>query len=141
MKHTISVLVEDRPGALTRIATMFARRGFNIDSLAVGPTERDGVSRITMRVDETLDPGALPLTQTRVTIRLTNGRVLQRLSSGARGYPDRPASQADLDAKFLGCAAPVLGTEEAEALADQILHLDDVPDVRALTSRLVGRQE
>jgi len=51
VKHTISVLVEDRPGALTRIATMFARRGFNIDSLAVGPTERDGVSRITMRVD------------------------------------------------------------------------------------------
>jgi acetolactate synthase-1/3 small subunit len=51
VKHTISVLVEDRPGALTRIATMFARRGYNIDSLAVGPTERDGVSRITMRVD------------------------------------------------------------------------------------------
>jgi len=51
VKHTISVLVEDRPGALTRIATMFARRGFNIDSLAVGPTERDGVSRITLRVD------------------------------------------------------------------------------------------
>jgi acetolactate synthase-1/3 small subunit len=51
VKHTISVLVEDKPGALTRIATMFARRGFNIDSLAVGPTERAGVSRITMRVD------------------------------------------------------------------------------------------
>ena len=43
MKHTISVLVEDRPGALARIATMFARRGFNIDSLAVGPTERNAV--------------------------------------------------------------------------------------------------
>jgi acetolactate synthase-1/3 small subunit len=51
MKHTISVTVEDRPGALTRITTMFARRGFNIDSLAVGPTERSGVSCITMRVD------------------------------------------------------------------------------------------
>ena len=51
MKHTISVLVEDRPGALARIATMFARRGFNIDSLAVGPTERAGVSCITLRVD------------------------------------------------------------------------------------------
>ena len=42
VKHTISVLVEDKPGALARIATMFARRGFNIDSLAVGPTERAG---------------------------------------------------------------------------------------------------
>ena len=51
MKHTISVIVEDKPGALTRITTMFARRGFNIDSLAVGPTERPGVSCITLRVD------------------------------------------------------------------------------------------
>jgi acetolactate synthase-1/3 small subunit len=51
VKHTISVIVEDRPGALTRITTMFARRGFNIDSLAVGPTERPGVSCITLRVD------------------------------------------------------------------------------------------
>ena len=51
VKHTISVLLEDKPGALARIATMFARRGFNIDSLAVGPTERDGVSCITLRVD------------------------------------------------------------------------------------------
>jgi acetolactate synthase-1/3 small subunit len=51
VKHTLSVIVEDRPGALTRITTMFARRGFNIESLAVGPTERAGVSCITLRVD------------------------------------------------------------------------------------------
>ncbi|HEY7731634.1 MAG TPA: acetolactate synthase small subunit [Gaiellaceae bacterium] len=51
MKHTLSVMVEDKPGALARISTMFARRGFNIDSLAVGPTERPGVSCITLRVD------------------------------------------------------------------------------------------
>lgn len=51
MKHTLSVLVEDKPGALARISTMFARRGFNIDSLAVGPTESPGVSCITLRVD------------------------------------------------------------------------------------------
>ncbi len=51
MKHTLSVTVEDKPGALNRITTMFARRGFNIDSLAVGPTERPGVSGITLRVD------------------------------------------------------------------------------------------
>jgi acetolactate synthase-1/3 small subunit len=51
MKHTVSVHVEDKPGALARISTMFARRGFNIESLAVGPTERAGVSRITLRVD------------------------------------------------------------------------------------------
>jgi acetolactate synthase-1/3 small subunit len=51
VKHTLSVLVENKPGALMRVASMFARRGFNIESLAVGPTERHDVSRITLRVD------------------------------------------------------------------------------------------
>ena len=51
MKHTLSVLVENKPGVLARVAIMFRRRGFNIDSLAVGPTERHDVSRITLRVD------------------------------------------------------------------------------------------
>ena len=51
MKHTLSVLVENQPGVLARVAIMFRRRGFNIESLAVGPTERHDVSRITLRVD------------------------------------------------------------------------------------------
>nr|YP_010338093.1 acetohydroxyacid synthase small subunit [Erythrolobus coxiae]UNJ17678.1 acetohydroxyacid synthase small subunit [Erythrolobus coxiae] len=50
MKHTLSVLVEDEAGVLSRIAGLFARRGFNIDSLAVGPAEKIGISRITMVV-------------------------------------------------------------------------------------------
>ena len=50
-KHTLSVLVEDNPGVLTRISALFSRRGFNIDSLAVGPTEHPDVSRITVVVD------------------------------------------------------------------------------------------
>ena len=49
--HTLSVLVENRPGVLTRCAGLFARRGFNIDSLAVGPTDDPARSRITIRVD------------------------------------------------------------------------------------------
>lgn len=50
MKHTLSVLVEDEAGVLSRIAGLFARRGFNIESLAVGPAEQSGISRITMVV-------------------------------------------------------------------------------------------
>jgi acetolactate synthase I/III small subunit len=49
--HTISVLVEDKPGVLTRVAGLFSARGFNIDSLAVGPTEASGLSRMTIVVN------------------------------------------------------------------------------------------
>jgi len=50
-QHTLSVLVEDKPGVLARVASLFMRRGFNIDSLAVGPTEIEGVSRMTIVVN------------------------------------------------------------------------------------------
>lgn len=51
MKYTLSVLVENRPGVLTRIAGLFARRGYNIDSLTVGRTEDEHLSRMTIVVD------------------------------------------------------------------------------------------
>jgi acetolactate synthase-1/3 small subunit len=50
-RHTLSVLVENKPGVLTRVAGLFARRSFNIHSLAVGPTEHPEISRITVVVD------------------------------------------------------------------------------------------
>jgi acetolactate synthase-1/3 small subunit len=55
-RHTLSVLVEDQPGVLARIASLFARRGFNIESLAVGPTEAAGVSRMTIVVNVAESP-------------------------------------------------------------------------------------
>jgi acetolactate synthase-1/3 small subunit len=58
-QHTLSVLVENTPGALARIASLFSRRGFNIESLAVGPTENPEISRMTIVVNV----DALPLEQ------------------------------------------------------------------------------
>jgi acetolactate synthase I/III small subunit len=55
-KHVLSILVENKPGVLTRIAGLFARRGFNIDTLSVGPTDDDRLSRITLTVDGALHP-------------------------------------------------------------------------------------
>ena len=69
-KHTLSVLVENKPGVLARVAGLFSRRGFNIESLAVGPTEHPDISRMTIvvGVDE------LPLEQvTKQLNKLING--------------------------------------------------------------------
>jgi acetolactate synthase-1/3 small subunit len=55
-KHILSILVENKPGVLTRIAGLFARRGFNIDTLAVGPTDEERLSRITLTLDGATHP-------------------------------------------------------------------------------------
>jgi acetolactate synthase-1/3 small subunit len=55
-RHIVSILVENKPGVLTRIAGLFARRGFNIDTLTVGPTDDENLSRITLTVDGALHP-------------------------------------------------------------------------------------
>ncbi|HZG49142.1 MAG TPA: acetolactate synthase small subunit [Thermoleophilaceae bacterium] len=55
-RHILSILVENKPGVLARIAGLFARRGFNIDSLAVGPTDEESMSRITLTVDGAAHP-------------------------------------------------------------------------------------
>ena len=78
--HTISVLVEDRPGVLARIAGLFSRRGFNIDSLAVGPTEDPGRSRMTIVVD----CAEMPLEQvTKQLNKLVHVLKIVELESGA----------------------------------------------------------
>jgi 2-methylcitrate dehydratase PrpD len=73
-----------------------------------------------------------------VTVRLRDGRTLSTEARGARGHPATPLSDAALLEKFLACAKAVLSVDEAEGVAEQIGHLEDIPDVRALTSRLEG---
>ena len=72
--------------------------------------------RVAMRVDPALDGVAPPLTQARVSVRLKDGRTVTQAADGARGYPERPASDAELDAKFMGCARRTI-TEASAARA------------------------
>ncbi|MCQ4206697.1 MULTISPECIES: acetolactate synthase small subunit [Streptomyces] len=80
-KHTLSVLVENKPGVLARITALFSRRGFNIDSLAVGVTEHPDISRITIVVN-VID--ALPLEQvTKQLNKLVNVLKIVELETGS----------------------------------------------------------
>jgi 2-methylcitrate dehydratase PrpD len=96
---------------------------------------------ISMVVDEDLPARLTEHAWSRVTVRLRDGRVLSAPARGPAGHPDRPLSLPALREKFLTCARPVIGDEEAEAVADQIAHLEDIPDIRALTARLGGGDE
>ena len=91
-----------------------------------------------MVVDPGLPQGVDQHAWTRVTVRLRDGRTLATEARGARGHPDTPLSDAALREKFLGCARSVLSPDEADGVAEQIGHLEDIPDIRALTSRLEG---
>ena len=78
-KHILSILVENKPGVLTRIAGLFARRGFNIDTLAVGPTDDERISRITL----TLDGAKHPIDQvTKQLHKLVNVLKIRDLEPG-----------------------------------------------------------
>ena len=78
-KHILSILVENKPGVLARIAGLFARRGFNIDSLAVGATDDTAISRITL----TLDGAAHPIDQvTKQLHKLVNVIKIRDLQPG-----------------------------------------------------------
>lgn len=84
MKHTISILVENHAGVLSRISGLFSRRGFNIDSLAVGETDDPKMSRVTIVADgdehtvEQLEKQLNKLIDTIKVKRLTNGELLSR---------------------------------------------------------------
>jgi 2-methylcitrate dehydratase PrpD len=86
-----------------------------------------------MRVDPSFDGAAPPLTQSRVRIALRGGRMLEREARGARGYPERPATDQDLAAKFLACAARVMAEPTAVRALELLRGIDALTDVRTLT--------
>jgi 2-methylcitrate dehydratase PrpD len=93
-------------------------------------------SRVRMRVDPAIDPSATPLTQSRVSVHLRDGRVLTADANGARGYPDRPASDEELAAKFLSCAGAALPRERACAALVALREIGTHDDVAALMTLL-----
>src|SRR3977135_624833 len=83
-KHVLSILVENKPGVLTRITGLFARRGFNIDTLAVGPTDDERFSRITLTLDGAVHPIDQVTKQLHKLINVLKIRDLEPRETGAR---------------------------------------------------------
>jgi acetolactate synthase-1/3 small subunit len=83
-KHVLSILVENKPGVLARIAGLFARRGFNIDSLAVGPTDDESMSRITLTVDGAAHPIDQVTKQLHKLVHVIKIRDLEPMETVAR---------------------------------------------------------
>jgi 2-methylcitrate dehydratase PrpD len=109
----------------------------SFDDGPVADEMRGLMTRVRMVVDPTLPQGLDQHAWTRVTVRLRDGRTLDSPPRGASGHPDQPLTDAQLRDKFLACAGPVLGPDEADGVATQLTHLEDIPDIRALTARLV----
>jgi 2-methylcitrate dehydratase PrpD len=111
------------------------------DGPVADPATRSLMDRVRMVVDPTLPQEREQHAWTRVTVRLADGTTFEEKPRGASGHPATPLTDAELRAKFLACAAPVIGADAAEGVADQIAHLEDIPDIRALTSRLTGERD
>ena len=122
-------------------AAALATGRVDLGSFDDGPVADAGtrglMDRVRMVVDPTLPDRLEQHAWSRVTVRLRDGRALASPPRGASGHPDQPLSDAQLRDKFLACATPVLGADEAEGVAAQLAHLEDIPDIRALTARLV----
>jgi 2-methylcitrate dehydratase PrpD len=147
---TPTVLIYDKPSSGLEgkfsmpfcLATAIADGAVTIasfDETRLGdPALRPLMERVSMHVDRELDPAAPRLTQARVSIALRDGRVLTQMANGARGYPDRPASAEELDAKFLACASRTLPESRALDALRMLRSIENVDDIRQLTANLAG---
>jgi hypothetical protein len=87
-----------------------------------------------MTVDPALGVERPALTQSRVGVHLRDGRTLAGIANGARGYPENPASDAELDAKFLSCAARTIAGPQARRALALLRRIDQLPNLRELLS-------
>ena len=96
------------------------------------------MDRVTMTANRGFDNGAPALTQARVSIRLRDGRTFSEMADGARGYPANPASDAELDAKFLSCAERALSKASSRRALELLRRIQESDDVRAVARQLVS---
>jgi acetolactate synthase-1/3 small subunit len=129
MKHTLSILVENKPGVLTRVAGLFARRGFNIESLAVGLSEDAQLSRITIVIDGDEHPVDQVTKQLHKLINVLKIRELEPHNAVA--------------AELLLVRVAGEGDKRTEALQIAEIFKAKIVDVdrRALTLRVVGTND
>lgn len=148
---TPTILIHDRPATglegkfsmpfCAAAAVVDGRVGLDtFDTVSLtNPTVKTLMPRVAMRVDPSLDGVGAPLTQARITIRLRDGRVLSQQANGARGYPTQPASDDELDAKFLACARRTLPETAAQRALGLLRTIGRMEDIRTLTKLLAGR--
>jgi 2-methylcitrate dehydratase PrpD len=145
---TPTVLIHDRPATglqakfsmpfCAAAAAVHGRVGIDTfdDSQLTEPAIVEVRNRVAMHIDPALDPCAPPLTQARVRVTLRDGRVLTASADGARGYPDRPASDDELAVKFMSCAVRALPHPRAEQALTAIREIESSTDVRTVTEVL-----
>jgi acetolactate synthase I/III small subunit len=136
--HLLSVLVENRPGVLTRVAGLFARRGYNIHSLAVAPTEDPAVSRISMVVDV----ASTPLPQMMMQLdKLINVLEISELSPAmaverevllATVGAGRDAASGELNEALAGFDATVLESDDQAATVSVLGTPEQIDDAEVL---------
>ena len=145
---TPTILIYERPASglegkfsmpfCAAAAVVFGRVG--LETFDAPTLSNDDVTaimrRVTMRVEPSLDGIAPALTQARVTVQLRDGRVLTQHANGARGYPARPATDDELDTKFLQCARRALPEALCQRALETVRAFERLTDIRQLTAAL-----
>jgi 2-methylcitrate dehydratase PrpD len=141
-----TILIHDRPTTALEakfsmpfcVAAALVHGAVNLDTFdggRIGDSRvREVMDRVTMRVDERLGAGRPALTASRVRIRLQDGREIGQEADGARGYPTKPATVAELESKFMGCAGRAIPEPDARRLLEKLKNFDTLLRVSDLFS-------